>query len=298
MSFRSAPRFRTAVVFVLLVLLVPWSALAQNGGSSTLRGQVTDPSGSYVTTATVVLTTPSGDAITAQTDKSGNYEIKGVAAGKYGLKVIADGFTDFSKDGIDVGAGVTKLDVKLTIQTQEQKVTVTDDAAAALSVDPAANAGAIVIQGKDLDALSDDPDELQSDLQALAGPSAGPNGGQIYIDGFTGGTLPPKASIREIRINQNPFSSEYDKLGYGRVEILTKPGMDQWHGQLYISGTTAGLNSRNPFENLPDGEQPPGYESTQFSGDIGGPLSKKASMFFTYEQRNINNLHLEVGRAH
>ena len=189
-------------------------------------------------------------------------------------------------------AGVNKLDVKLAIQTQEEKVVVTDQAAAALSVDPAANAGAIVIQGKDLEALSDDPDELQSDLQALAGPSAGPNGGQIYIDGFTGGTLPPKASIREIRINQNPFSSEYDKLGYGRIEILTKPGMDQWHGQLYMSGTTAGLNSRNPFENLPDGEDPPGYESTQFSGDIGGPLSKKASMFFNYEQRNINNLNV------
>ena len=152
--------------------------------------------------------------------------------------------------------------------------------------------GAIVIQGKDLEALSDDPDELQSDLQALAGPSAGPNGGQIYIDGFTAGTLPPKASIREIRINQNPFSAEYDKLGYGRIEILTKPGTDQWHGQLYMSGTTAGLNSRNPFENLPDGEEPPGYESTQFSGSIGGPLSKKASVFFNYEQRNINNLNV------
>ena len=58
----------------------------------------------------------------------------------------------------------------------------------------------IVLQGKDLDALSDDPDELQSELEALAGPSAGPNGGQIYIDGFTAGQLPPKASIREIRI--------------------------------------------------------------------------------------------------
>ena len=150
--------------------------------------------------------------------------------------MIATGFTDFSKDGIDVGAGVNKLDVKLAIQTQEEKVVVTDQEAAALSVDPAANAGAIVIQGKDLEALSDDPDELQSDLQALAGPSAGPNGGQIYIDGFTAGTLPPKASIREIRINQNPFSSEYDKLGYGRIEILTKPGTDQWHGQLYMSG--------------------------------------------------------------
>src|SRR5579872_7425781 len=294
MSFRSAPRLSTTVLFILLALVCPWKTRAQNaaGGTVTLRGQVTDPSGSYVTTATIVLTTPSGDAITAQTDKNGNYEVKGLAAGKYGLKVIAAGFTDFSKDGVDVGAGLNKLDVKLAIQTQEEKVMVTDEAAAALSVDPAANAGAIVIQGKDLEALSDDPDELQSDLTALAGPSAGPNGGQIYIDGFTGGTLPPKASIREIRINQNPFSSEYDKLGYGRVEILTKPGTDQWHGQLYMSGTTAALNSRNPFENLPDGEQPPGYESTQFSGDIGGPLSKKASMFFNYEQRNINNLNV------
>ena len=60
MSFRTAPRFRTAVVFVLLALLVPWTpAFAQNAGgaASTLRGQVTDPSGSYVTTATIVLTT-------------------------------------------------------------------------------------------------------------------------------------------------------------------------------------------------------------------------------------------------
>ena len=120
-------------------------------------------------------------------------------------------------------------------------------------MNPASNAGAIVIQGKDLEALSDDPDELQSDLQALAGPSAGPNGGQIYIDGFTAGQLPPKASIREIRINQNPFSSEYDKLGYGRIEILTKPGTDQWHGSLFLTGTSSAFNSRNPFERFARG---------------------------------------------
>ena len=306
MSFSLVPRYRNISLFShrgiarllaivgLLSLVGVLPAFAQNSvGTATLRGQVTDPSGSFVTTATIVLTTPGGDAITAATDKNGNYEIKGLAAGKYDLKVIATGFTDFENAGVDVAAGqVNKLDVKLAIQTQEEKVVVTDQAAAALSVDPAANAGAIVIQGRDLEALSDDPDELQSDLQALAGPSAGPNGGQIYIDGFTAGTLPPKASIREIRINQNPFSSEYDKLGYGRIEILTKPGTDQWHGQLYMSGTTSSFNSRNPVESLPDGEEPPGYESTQFSGNIGGPLSKKASMFFNYEQRNINNLNV------
>src|SRR5215813_10887100 len=120
MSFCSAPRYYRAFLYVLLLLFVPRRAPAQAaGGTATLRGQVTDPSGSFVTTATVVLTTPNGDAITAQTDKGGIYEIKGLAAGKYGLKVIAPGFTDFSKDGVDVSAGVNKLDVKLAIQTQE-----------------------------------------------------------------------------------------------------------------------------------------------------------------------------------
>src|ERR1035441_10543726 len=53
-----------------------------------------------------------------------------------------------------------------------------------------------------------------------------PNGGQIYIDGFTGGQLPPKESIREIRINQNQFSAEYDRRGFGRIDVFTKPGTD------------------------------------------------------------------------
>src|SRR5947208_7037097 len=103
----------------------------------------------------------------------------------------------------------------------------------------------VFMKCKDLEALSDDPDELKSELQTLAGPSAGPNGGQIYIDGFTAGTLPPKASIREIRINQNPFSAEYDKLGYGRIEIVTKPGTDQFDGPASLSRTSAPFTARN-----------------------------------------------------
>jgi outer membrane receptor for ferrienterochelin and colicin len=138
--------------------------------------------------------------------------------------------------------------------------------------------------------LSDDPDELESQLQALAGPSAGPNGGQIYIDGFTAGQLPPKASIREIRINQNPFSAEYDKLGYGRIEILTKPGTDKLHGQVMFLGNSSAFNARNPFEVLPEGESPPDYHSTQFSANVGGAINKKTSFFFNYERRDIQDL--------
>jgi hypothetical protein len=143
----------------------------------------------------------------------------------------------------------------------------------------------VVLQGKDLDALSDDPDELQSELQALAGPSAGPNGGQMYIDGFTAGQLPPKSSIREIRINQNPFSAQYDKLGYGRIEIFTKPGTDKYHGQFQFNENNSIFNSKNPFS--PD---EPDYHSEQYEGNFGGPIGKKASFFINAQRRNINDL--------
>ncbi len=173
----------------------------------------------------------------------------------------------------------------MTIEVEQQKIQV-EDTAPTVDVNPSNNAGAITITGKELEALPDDPDELLTDLQALAGPSAGPNGGQLYIDGFTAGQLPPKESIREIRINQNPFSAEYDKLGYGRIEVFTKPGTDKFHGQLQVNGNDSAFNSPNPF----GGANQPGYDSTQFSGSIGGPINKKSSFFFDFQRRNINDL--------
>ena len=91
------------------------------------------------------------------------------------------------------------------------------------------------------------PTSCSRSCRRWPGLPAGPNGGQIYIDGFTGGQLPPKSAIREIRINQNPFSAEYDKLGYGRIEILTKPGTDKFHGQFMVNGNSSAFNSLNPF---------------------------------------------------
>jgi hypothetical protein len=280
------------VFFVLaaMIFTTGYYAKAQGTSTGTLRGQVTDPSGATVAGATVLLTAPDGKSIDFTTGKDGSYQAPGLAPGNYIVKVVAEGFGQFTAANIAVKAGqVQTLQVALSLEEQKIEIHV-DDSPTQLSVDPQNNAVAIILKDKDLEALSDDPDELQEELQALAGPSAGPNGGQIYIDGFTGGQLPPKASIREIRINQNPFSAEYDKLGYGRIEIFTKPGTDQYHGQLFLTGNTAGFNSRNPFEVIPPGTTPPGYESTQFSGSIGGPITKKASFFVNFERRDINDL--------
>jgi hypothetical protein len=290
MSFRFV---RIAAINMLILLWLSafelnLSAQTPTGG---LRGVVTDPSGAVIAKAAVRLTSASGASLDAITNRDGFYEFKELAPGAYTLRAGAKGFALFTQDDVTIVAGqLLQVNISLLIQIEEQKVEV-NDSATKVDVDPSNNAGTVVMKDKDLDALSDDPDELQSELQALAGPSAGPNGGQIYIDGFTGGTLPPKDSIREIRINQNPFSAEFDKLGYGRVEILTKPGTDQFHGQVFFTGNTAGFNSRNPFEIIPAGTQPPGYDSTQFSGQIGGPLvSKKASFFFNIERRDLNEL--------
>jgi len=274
----------------LIGLVAPASAQSPAGSSTTtgtLRGQVTDPSGAVVANATVAVLVSGGQTHSATTNRSGGYEIGNLPPGKYTVTANAQGFAVFVQNDVGVAAGqVAQFNIALDINVQQEKVNVQSEGPQ-LDVNPSNNASAVVLSGKDLEALPDDPDELQSDLEALAGPSAGPNGGQLYIDGFTAGQLPPKSSIREIRINSNPFSAEYDKLGYGRIEIFTKPGTDKFHGQFSVVGNDSGLNTRNPF--LGDATQQP-YDSVIYMGNVGGPINKKTSFFFDAQRRNIDEI--------
>src|SRR5882672_5382896 len=283
MSFRPVRIVLLSLVFLLSIFPVARDLDAQTPAGA-LNGVVTDPSGGVIAKAAVRLTGASGASLDTTTNRDGFYEFKGLVPGTYTIKAVAKGFAIFTEEDVQILAGKTQqLNIGLVIQIEEEKVEVTDSSTK-VDVDPSNNAGAVVMKGKDLEALSDDPDELQSELQALAGPSAGPNGGQIYIDGFSGGQLPPKSAIREIRINQNPFSAQYDKLGYGRIEILTKPGSDKLHGQFFFNDSNAVLNSQNPFVHTAK----PSYNTDIFDGNIGGPLGKKASLFLDASRRNID----------
>jgi len=251
---------------------------------ATVRGRITDPSGALIPGTVVTISNGQGQTVaTATADAAGNYEAH-TAAGTVTVTATTQGFAPFVSQGIPLAVGqVKRIDISMAIETAQQSVTVTDESPT-VSVDPDSNSNGMVIKGKDLDALSDDPDELSSELSALAGPSAGPNGGQIYIDGFTGGQLPPKSSIREIRVNQNPYSAEFDRLGYGRIEILTKPGTDKLHGQFQAEGNDKYFNTGNPFtKTIPD------YDSYQYNGSLNGSLSKWASFYLSAEHRSINN---------
>ena len=259
---------------------------AARTGPIALQGGVTDPDGAEIPGATVTLTPATGKAYSASSGADGNYVLRGVPAGTYSLTVTMPGFASFVRQGVRVGETPLTVNAKLQLQTQQTVVNVTTDDNH-VSVDQDSNASQSVLKGKDLDALSDDPDELQSELTALAGPAAGPNGGQIYIDGFTGGQLPPKSSIREIRINQNPFSAQYDRPGFGRVEVFTKPGTDKLHGSLQVNGLDKAFNTGSVF--IAPGTEQPDYHTIFVFGSLTGPINKNASYSIGGYYRDIQD---------
>jgi Carboxypeptidase regulatory-like domain len=285
-------RLETRTFLVLTwILLFPWAALrGQSLGS--LQGRMTDPSGAVVPGAVVVATAqPKGPSQRATTNGQGHYEITGLAPGRYSITANAAGFSPSVDRKVTIVSGrVRTLDIHLKIALLAEQVEVRGRAGH-LQVAPENNASAVVVSGEDLNALSNDPDELQSQLAELAGPSVGPNGGEIYIDGLTGGDLPPKSSIREIRVNSNPFSVDNDRLGYGRIDIFTKPGDATFHGAASPQYNDSSMNALSPFL-AASGQKRPAYHTWLLNGNVGGPLGKTSSFYFDMDRRNINRANL------
>jgi hypothetical protein len=244
---------------------------------------VTDPSGAVVPGAVIQLRGP-GRQHRTRTGGTGQYAFPSLVPGTYQIRVTAKGFSIMQKNEFVVGAA-SVFDVEMAIQGEAQVINV-DDQLRRVTTDPDSNGSAVVMRERQIGVLSDDPDELALQLQALAGPAPGPDGGQMYVDGFTAGNLPPKSSIREVRINSNPFSPEYDHPGFARVEIFTKPGSDGVRGQAFAQYAGRALTARNPL--LAQSARPP--FSAQFYGfNLGGPLiRKKASFTLDAEARRIH----------
>lgn len=269
-----------------LLLTLTSSALFAQQAAGTLHGVVTDEFSGVIIGAIVTVSDQSGVEKTATTNDEGAYTMSGLAPGIYTVRVQAAGFALYENAEVEIAAGRrVKVDVKLGVTIEEQKVTVANETP--VSTEPENNADQVVLRGQDLDALPDDPDELAAALQALAGPSAGPNGGQIYIDGFTGGRVPPKESIREVRINQNPFAAENDQPAGGRIDIFTKPGTDKLRGSGFFNFNDESFNSRNPFTRIRNRAP---FQFRQYGGNLSGPIiSKKASFFVDFERRETDD---------
>src|ERR1700680_3479431 len=263
-----------------LVLFLSSSLYAQTG---TLRGFVMDESGAVIPRASVTLNGPGGLVKATLADDNGLYSFAGLMPGNYTVQASAPELGLAAPLTVALQSGAQTLNIQLRIASTAQQVTVQEQAVS-VSTEASNNASAVLLRGADLEALSDDPEDLQADLMALAGPAAGPSGGSIFIDGFSGGQLPAKDSIREIRINQNPFSPEYDKLGLGRIEILTKPGSDKFRGTLTYNFANDFWNSRNPYA----AKKAP-FSLHELGASLSGAINKRASFFLDLRQEFTDN---------
>lgn len=244
-----------------------------------LRGTVIDETNAYIAAAPVSLDNGEGQKYTTTADDRGRYRFA-VKPGQYTLTVEVEGFAKFTQ-AVDLTAKqVSAFDVKLKVMIAEN-VEVTDNSTM-VSTEPDKNLSAITLTEKDLQALPDDPDELLQTLKQMAGASGGGDDAAVYVGGFRErGQLPPKEAILRININQNPYSAEYSERGDTRIEIITKPGADTFHGGFNFSFNDESLNARDPFA----GFRAP-FQYRNYGGYFSGPLIHNRWGFFFDMQRN------------
>ena len=271
---------RSCCLITMLILGVLGALASQNAGA--LSGRIADELGGVVGGARVTVIDAKGVERAATTNDHGDYSIEGLAAGQYILRVAAQGFALYEDTAAEITIGQRKMiNITLTVAAIKGEINVVTDSPS-LSASPDKTANTIVLKGKDLEALPDDPDDLANALLTMAGPPAGPSGGQLYVDGFASASLPSKISIREIRINQNPIAAENDSPGVGRIDIFTQPGTDKFHGSAFFSFMDGRLNSRNPFSSnkLP-------FQRRQFGGTLSGRvLPHKLSFSLDFQRQD------------
>ncbi len=250
--------------------MVSGSGFGQAGTTGTISGFVVDPAGARIPNAAVHVTRSDGAVQDILTDAEGHFTVS-LPPATYDLEVSAFGFDRAALKGVTLEPNAHLEErLKLKIQSLDEQVNVPSDDS--LSTSGTGNKSALVFEGEQLAGLSDDDAVLQKQVLAMAGSGIRPP--QVYIDGFTGGKFPPKDSIRQIRINENPFTTQYDQFGFGRVEVFTKPGTGNLHGQFSVNGNNSPFNAQNPYVQV----QPP-YHSLYLDGNLSGPLGKKSSLF-------------------
>lgn len=182
-SGKLRPAMRRAflsVFFLLFALHLPAQQI-----TGVLRGVVTDPSGASIPGAVVTVREAGGQTRSVSAGDNGNYVFRGLQPGTWEVEAAAPGLAQHAPRTISIEPANNTLNLQMDVATGHQEVTVSDTTESEVSLDPTQSASAQVMHSEDLGSLADDADDLLTDLQALAGPSAGLNGGQIFIDGFT-----------------------------------------------------------------------------------------------------------------
>ncbi len=200
---------------------------------------VYDTTGAAIAAANVNLTKPDGTVDQQLADERGVITFQGLMPGKYAAVAEFPGFEPNAAAELQVRAGRnSKHDITLEIAGFIEQVDVEQDTADRAVTESFSTA----LSASQIEALADDPDEMQQQLEQLAGPGA-----RIRVNGFEGGQLPPKSQIREIRFRFDPYAAENHDAGFPRVDIVTRPGNGPIRNNMTFGFRDNSLDARNAF---------------------------------------------------
>jgi hypothetical protein len=303
--------FRIATVVAFLVFGTI-GLHAQQAGSGSISGIVTDPSGAVVTGAEIRARNVSTNITrSARTSATGAYVLPELAPGAYELKIIASGFAE-RLIGVQVAVSqVSRADVALGIQGETTKIALDDlspplvntsESVVAATIDSRTIAQlplngrnylelALLIPGN-APAPNFDPTKLNTVQISSAGQLG--RGGNVTIDGadnnddVVGGALQnlPQDAVQEFQIATNRFSAEFGRTGSTVINVVTKSGSNALRGSLSFFERDAALQGLPATFDRTLGTTPP-FDRQQYSATIGGPLVRDKAWWFTgFEYRN------------
>ncbi|NNE98096.1 MAG: TonB-dependent receptor [Pyrinomonadaceae bacterium] len=282
------PEFRHffLIVISLSFIFCTTVSIEAQQQAATIAGEVKDELGALIIGARVSLKGENADDRSSVTNELGRFEFNNlVADSRYEIRVTATGFADHKAAIAANTTGRTALSIVL-YPTILENVSVEKSDSDVL--DPESLAGTLVISQKKLEDLPDDPDELNTELQNLAASSgSAPGSAIVTVDGFLNeGRLPSKSAIREVRVNPNLFSAEYNFPPFrgGRIEITTKPGSGPLTGSAFINFNDDILNARNAFATTRANTQ-----TKRYGFQLGAPIRKdRAGFFVDFEKRDLD----------
>ncbi|HEY6290154.1 MAG TPA: carboxypeptidase regulatory-like domain-containing protein, partial [Terriglobia bacterium] len=297
--------------FVCVVAALGCAAAASAQTTGTLRGAVTDQSGSLIPGAKVTATLEETQVSrSTSSDASGDYEFASVQVGHYTLNVESAGFKAYVAKGIEVTLGhVIVANVRLELGMVTQVVTTT--AAAPLVETTSTQLGAVMNARSVVDLPLNARDtyqllQLQPGVQSQVGSdlfygsdqtgSVSVNGGRGRSNNFmvNGGDAndqfanlpsiqPSPDTIEEFRVLTNTFDAEFGRNSGSIIDVVTKSGTNHFHGDVYEFFRNQVLNARGFFDT-----EKPAFQQNQFGGTLGGPIRKDKTFFFgSYEGRRI-----------
>jgi hypothetical protein len=290
------------LLLVMGMAMLPGIVRAQ---TASINGTVTDPSGAVVPGATVAAVNEDTNASRdTQTGNTGAYSISNLVPGKYDITIEKSGLktVKFAAVTLTVDQALT-LDAKLEISVASQTVTVEGSSIVPINTTDAQVSN--VVEEKQMEALPlilRDPYQLILLTPGTTASNSGDgafsiNGGRdrnnnFMLDGGNNNdpgvpgtgllTLNPDAT-EEFRVITNSYLPEFGRDSSAVIDIITKSGTNDLHGDVYYFGRWNALGARDFFNTSATGPQSP-YVRNTFGASIGGPVVKnKVFYFFNYE---------------